>query len=100
MISAERLTKTYYHDWYRANGRARERLEPTGGRNVLNIPLYMLRKRFAAIRRLAAAVLSRDKEGLLTRSLWLYFYGGYYLQQIRPALSRAGAITTTVRTRG
>jgi GT2 family glycosyltransferase len=78
-LVTDRLTKTYYRDWYRATGRARAKLDHGPARSILGIPLFMMRKGVETLGRFAMAVVRRDREAAfaeyLTLNYWATFYG-------------------------
>lgn len=92
VIPCERLTRSYYHDWYRAGGRARAKLDISAGRHVFGIPFFMLRKGLATLGDLTASVFARDGESIFQHLLWLDFYAAYYLGRFRIILLRAGLV--------
>jgi len=87
-ISADRLTKAYYRDWYLATGRARARLDPGQGRSVLGVPLYTIRQGIATLGGLVKAVFPPDRDSILASYLTLNYYAAYYAGRVRVSLSR------------
>jgi GT2 family glycosyltransferase len=90
-ISPERLSKSYYRDWYRGSGRARARLAANGGRSVLGIPFYMLRNGIQTAARFAAAIVSGDRAGAFNDYLMLNLYATYYSSCVTASLRRRPA---------
>jgi GT2 family glycosyltransferase len=98
MISADRLTRGYYRDWYRATGLARARL-PAPGRQVLGIPLYTLRQGAQTWLQLAGALLTFDRAAIFRNRLRCSYFFNFYrgcLKQ-RPALRQVKAMTPAGR---
>lgn len=74
MISRDRLAIDYYERWYRDTGASRALLVAAGSRQMLGIPLYVIRQALESLVKRVATIAGSDQAvRLRARFNWIYY---------------------------
>jgi GT2 family glycosyltransferase len=90
-VPRERLRLVYYASWFFWSGITYAALdaEPTGGRSILGIPLYLLKRAVAAVPAAVTSAVTGDLAGCVERLVDIAFTAGYTTRRWRQATWRS-----------